>query len=251
MDSNVKLIRDTTDNTSSELGAKITELINEVRTIKKQVDTILRGYVLAKDSNFKWKEGYPWFGAWHYIGTDDKVVVPHTIRGKGVTSHRGMFYSTCVNGVYSDNPNVTDMSYMFSNSHAKTLDLPNLDTSNVTDMCAMFRCSGIKTLDLSNFDTSNVTDMSNMFYGSEVTNLDLSNFDTSKVTNMSTMFADSQIISLDLSSFDTSNVTDMEAMFLSSKVTNGYARTPSDADRFRSSTCKPLGLAFISKPSAS
>lgn len=68
MDSSVKLIRDTTDNTSSELGTKITELINEARVIKKQVDTILRGYVPAKDSDFKWKTEKPWNGAWHYIG---------------------------------------------------------------------------------------------------------------------------------------------------------------------------------------
>ena len=201
MDSNVKLIRDTTDNTPSELGAKITELINEVRTIKKQVDTILRGYVPAKDSDFKWKTEKPWNGAWHYIGKDKKVIIPHTIKGKDVTSYSGMFYGTSVSGVYSDNLNVTDMSYMFCGSLSTSLDLPNLDTNNVADMAAMFRYS--------------------------------------------------QATSLDLSSFDTSSVTDMWDMFMSSKATQGYARTPSDADRFNSSTCKPSGLTFIVKPSAS
>lgn len=201
MDENVKLIRDTIENASAELGAKITELTNEVGALKKQVDTILRGYVSAIDSDFKWKTESPWNGAWHYIGNDKKVIIPHTIRGKDVTSYRGMFCSTCVNGVYSDNLNVTDMSYMFYGSLSTSLDLSRLDTRNVADMAAMFRYS--------------------------------------------------QATSLDLSSFDTSSVTDMWDMFMSSKATKGYARTQSDADRLNSSTCKPSGLKFIVKPSAS
>lgn len=227
-----------------------------------------KGYVLAKDSDF---ERYK--NAWHYIGTADKVAIPHTIKGKKVTSYKYMFYQTNVSGVYSNNPNVTDMSYMFRESKANSLDLAYLDTIKVTNMRYMFAFSQAKSLDLSNFDTSNVTNMSVMFYDSKATklnlssfntskvtdmggmfnmsqvnNLDLSNFDTSSVTNMSYMFKDSKVKTLDLSSFNTSKVTNTDAMFMGAKTTEGYARTQNDTDKFNSSTYEPPTLKFIVKP---
>lgn len=226
------------------------------------------GYVLAKDSDF---ERYK--NAWHYIGTADKVAIPNTIQGKKVKSYKYMFYQSNVSGVYSDNPNVTDMSYMFRESKAKSLDLSYLNTINVTNMRYMFAFSQANSLDLSNFDTRNVTNMSVMLYESKATtlnlssfntskvtnmggmfnmsqvnSLDLSNFDTSSVTNMSYMFKDSKVKTLDLSSFDTSKVTDTNAMFMGVETTTGYARTQEDADKFNSSTYEPPTLKFIVKP---
>lgn len=213
-------------------------------------DTLPDGYTLAKDSDFNWREDYPWNGAWHYVGSNNKVAIPNTIQGKDVTSYRGMFRNTTVSGVYSDNTNVTDMSYMFDNSEATTLDLSSFDTSNVTDMGCMFWDSKATTLDLSSFDTSKVTDMSVMFSASRATRLDLSSFDTSSVTDMSNMFSYSKATILDLSSFNTSEVLNMAWMFHGSEATTGYARTNDDLDRFYCSFGKIPTLRFIVKSDA-
>lgn len=128
-------IRDKIDSSSSAVIAQIAELTSEVRAFREQVakmeiaqseHSIPDGYVIAKDSDFEWKENYPWNGAWHYIGKAKNVAIPHTIKGKKVISYQGMFHETSVKSVYSDNVNVTDMSYMFSGSKSKTLDLSNL-----------------------------------------------------------------------------------------------------------------------------
>ena len=138
----------------------------------------------------------------------------------------GLSYIESIDLKNADTSNVTDMSYMFSDSWLewdapelqykgiKSLDLSNFDTSNVTNMKGMFRLSRIDELDLSSFNTSNVTDMSEMFERSSIKSVDLSSFDTSHVTDMSQMFwGCSQLSEIDLSSFDTSNVTDMKRMF--------------------------------------
>ena len=109
--------------------------------------------------------------------------------------------------------NIIDMTSMFEDCQATTIDLSNFDTSNVTNMKCMFQECQATSLNLSNFDTSNVTNMRGMFAKCKATSLDLSNFDTSKVTNMEGMFFDCQATSLDLSSFDTSNVEYMNNMF--------------------------------------
>ena len=232
------------------------------------------GYVWAKDNDFRFKDTFPMGGSgWHYIGKADKVAIPHVIHGKEVTSYSNMFYGTSVSGVYSDNPNITNMQWMFYESRATSLDLSSFDTSNVTDMRYMFSESRATALDLSSFDTRNVTDMSYMFSYSEAATLDLSSFDTSNVTNMTEMFRNSKSTTLDLSgfntssvntmygmfwgsksttldlsSFDTSKVTNMRYMFGNSNATEGYARTQEDADRFNNSSDKPAGLEFIVKP---
>jgi surface protein len=166
------------------------------------------GYVMATDADFSGTRD----GEFRYIGSNPYVVVPHVIKGVSVTSYYYMFEGTDVKGVASDNPNITDMSYMFANSTSETLDLTYLDTSNVVNMSGMFSFTNAKSLDLSGFDTSNVTDMSKMFYGYSDTTLDLSGFDTSNVTDMSWMFAYSYY-SPDFTNLDTSNVTNMAGMF--------------------------------------
>lgn len=169
---------------------------------------IPEGYVLATDEDFSGTRD----GEFRYIGSKPYVVVPHVIKGVPVTSYYSMFEGTDVKGVASDNPNITDMSYMFAYSTSETLDLTYLYTSNVVNMSGMFNFTSAKNLDLSDFDTSKVTDMSSMFYGYSDTTLDLSGFDTSNVTDMSWMFAYSYF-SPDFTNLVTSNVTNMAGMF--------------------------------------
>jgi surface protein len=90
--------------------------------------------------------------------------------------------------------------------------------------------------------------MVGMFHSSKATILDLSNFNTSNVTDMRDMFYNSQATTLDLSSFNTSSVTDMSNMFQNAQSTIGYARTQVDADKFNTSSNKPVGLNFVVKP---
>ncbi len=123
---------------------------------------------------------------------------------------------------------VTNMSSMFSDCGATSLNLSSFNTENVTNMSYMFRDCRATSLNLSSFNTENVTNMSYMFYDcSSLTSLDLSSFNTENVTNMGEMFGSSQyqyeyalsgqgcssLTSLDLSNFNTENVTNMSYMF--------------------------------------
>jgi len=211
---------------------------------KKYTDEVY----LAQDSDFVKVNNY-----WVYRGSKLKIEIPHRIQGEEITSYARMFYgsesylATPVTRVVSTNKDITNMSNMFHDSRATSLDLSSFDTSKVTNMSYMFAYSQATSLDLSSFDTSEVTNMSGMFYNSQATSLDLSSFDTSDVTTMSYMFAYSQATSLDLSSFDTSKVASMINMFYNSQATIGYARTQADANKFNSSSGKPSGLVFVVK----
>lgn len=185
-------------------------------------------YVLAKDSDFEYieYEDAPNIyennqrGYYHYIGTDEYVIIPNKINGNELRDYYHMFEFTEVKGVFSNNTNITDMSYMFYFSLAIELELRYLNTSNVTNMEGMFSYCKAITLDLSNFKTSNVTNMSSMFEDNLAITLDLSSFNTSNVTAMNGMFANSKALSLDLSNFDTSKVTTMYYMFQGSAATH-------------------------------
>ena len=229
--------------------SKIIHNGHEINKVLHQGNVLWEGIYTAQDSDFVNVNK-----RLVYRGTELEIKIPHVIQGESITSYSFMFSgdstdnATPVTRVVSDNPNVTNMSYMFYYSAATTLDLSSFDTSKVTDMNGMFWSSKATTLDVSSFNTSNVTNMSYMFSNSEATTLDLSSFDTSKVTDMSGMFRNSKATTLDLSSFDTSNVTDMRNMFRSSAATVGYARTQADADKFNASSNKPDGLNFVVKP---
>ena len=104
----------------------------------------------------------------------------------------------------------------------------------VVSMSFMFSRSKAKSLDVSNFDTSNVTDMQFMFTGMKVISLDLSSFDTSKVTNMFGMFSGMENLETIYVStkFDVSNVTESSNMFsVDTKLKGGNGTTYNDSYR--------------------
>ncbi len=199
----------------------VNQAIERLKNIEGEND-IPEGYVLAVDGDFTGEKDGEFIYKGAVSGEYIKVVIPHKIKGIAVTSYNKMFAGGYVTGVASNNPKVTDMTSMFWDNQATSLDLSSLDTSNVTNMDRMFEIS-------------------------KTTNLDLSFFDTSNVTNMNYMFVDSRATSLDLSSFDTSSVTNMDNMFNDSKATEGYARTQADVVRFNNSANKPAGLNFVLK----
>jgi surface protein len=135
------------------------------------------GYDIAEDSDFEYilDEDAPNAyengvnGYYHYIGNSEFVIIPAKIRGNEIRDYYRMFDGTYVKGVYSDNPNITSMAFMFAGNYATSLDLRYLDTSSVTDMTGMFASSQTTKLDLSSFDTSNVTKTDNMFSGCKAT----------------------------------------------------------------------------------
>lgn len=88
-----------------------------------------------------------------------------------------------------DTSDVTNMSYLLSDTSIENIDLSGFNTSNVSNMNGMFELSKIKELNLTNFDTSNVKYMYAMFNQSKLQTLDISSFDASKVINIKYMFA--------------------------------------------------------------
>lgn len=172
-------------------------------------------YKVPKDSDFS---GF-YNGIFEYVGDDEYIEMPHTIKGTKVTSYKGMFVNTNVKGVISTNKNVTDMSTMFRGNSSESLDVSGLDTSGATVMDSMFR------------DT-------------QATSLNLTKFDTSKVTGMFSMFRNSKVKELDLGSFDLSKVTNFDNMFQSGVASVGYAKTQEEVNKFMGSVNKPSSLVF-------
>ena len=128
------------------------------------------GVYIAEDKDFQYIGSY-----WIYKGEPLEVDITDFVNNKNLTSTRYMFSglskygSTAVKRVVLGENSVADMSYMFGNSQATSLDLSSFDTSSVTSMANMFRSSQATSLDLSSFDTSSVTNTSYMFYDSQAT----------------------------------------------------------------------------------
>ena len=136
-------------------------------------------------------------------------------------------YSNCtsIEGMENLNTsNVTDMSWMFSNSSSLTdIDISMLDTSKVTTMEAMFYdCQAVKNINLNGIDTSKVKymgksrkDAKGMFEGcTSLTNIDTTQLNIDSVISTSAMFKDcSSLTSIDFSGRNLNAVTDMNSMF--------------------------------------
>ena len=120
--------------------------------------------------------------------------------------------------------NVTDMSWMFSNSSSLTdIDISMLDTSKVTTMEAMFSgCKAAKNINLKGIDTSKVKymgksrkDAEGMFEGcTSLTNIDITRLNMDSLVSTSSMFKDcSSLTSIDFSGRNLNAVTNMNSMF--------------------------------------
>ena len=138
---------------------------------------------------------------------------------------------------------VTDMSYMFSNTTVFNQPIGNWDLSNVnmngmfsgaasfnqpignwettfTFVARMFQNATSFNQDISNWDVSNNITLSQMFSGATSFNQDISNWDVSNVTDMSSMFNDAYAFNQPIYSWDVSNVTNMASMFNSATAFN-------------------------------
>ena len=150
---------------------------------------------------------------------DSTLVEIRNLDARNATSAYELFGTKVESFVLNDLnlSKVTDMSYMFSDCSATTIDISNWDTSSVTNLShAFYECNNVTSLDLSSWDTSKVTDISYMCDGCyELQSLDVSSWNTSNVTTIKGMFQYCQKLkSLDLSSWDTSNITVMRGAFI-------------------------------------
>ena len=139
-----------------------------------------------------------------------------TFNSTNVTNMSGMFKDTkarSINLTSLNTSKVINMKSMFEGSNATSLNLNSFNTTNVVNMISMFQNSKATSLSLTSFNTKYVKDMTNMFSGSAATSINVSNFNTSNVASMGGMFSSTKATTLDLSSFNTSKVTNMNYMF--------------------------------------
>ena len=111
---------------------------------------------------------------------------------------------------------VTNMSRMFFEISALTLDISKLNTSRVENMSEMFAdCLSLEQLNIKGIKTGNVKTFFRMFANCiRLKKLDLSSFDTSGASNTMMMFDNTRSLNrLDTSNFDMSNVKTAYAMF--------------------------------------
>lgn len=116
---------------------------------------------------------------------------------------------------------VNSLSSLFNGfKNLKNVDVSEWDTSDVTNMSYLLSDTSIENIDLSGFNTSNVSNMNGMFELSKIKELNLTNFDTSNVKYMYAMFNQSKLQTLDISSFDASKVINIKYMFTAVPLEN-------------------------------
>ena len=166
---------------------------------------------------------------WYFDGCSnlDLSGVKDVLNLEGVTNLSSMFSgtNTSINKIEQwDFSNVTDMSYMFSNTQFNQ-DISSWNVSNVNLMEGMFYYAsqfnnGGQPLNWGN-KTSNVNYMSYMFGYATVFNQDISSWNVSNVLSTSGMFSRSNF-NQDISGWDVSKVVNMSDMFkFSTQFNNG------------------------------
>ena len=118
-----------------------------------------------------------------------------------------------------DTSEITDMSYLFSNSEFNG-DISKWNVSNVKDMEAMFEWSKFNG-DISKWNVSNVENMYCMFMGG-VFNKNISKWDVSNVRNMSAMFERNKKFNQNISNWDVSKVEKYQSMFSNCNIKSEY-----------------------------
>ncbi|MDG9732718.1 BspA family leucine-rich repeat surface protein [Leuconostoc pseudomesenteroides] len=89
----------------------------------------------------------------------------------------------------SRSANNVDMSYMFADATVlSSLTLTGFNTSNVTNMSYMFSNTKLASLDLSNWDVTKVTNFTYMFSNSKLMTLDLTGWSTTSGNAFNIMF---------------------------------------------------------------
>lgn len=132
-------------------------------------------------------------------------------------------------GIWSENPNVTSLSFeagvklpedctaLFrSCSNLRELDLSGLDAADTVRMTGMFAdCCSLKTITFGNLTTRNVTDMTALFQNCRsLRSVSLSGLDAGSITSMNQMFAGcSSLENLDLQDFRPGNLHSMRRTF--------------------------------------
>lgn len=158
-------------------------------------DDYPEGYVMPTNSD--WMISAAW--APHYIGNDDYVIIPRSIKGYELTGLMGAFNGTHpVKGVYVDNSNITTANSMFQGNTSTSLDLQYINIPNATYMSSMFENTKANTLDLTGWDVSNVTHADRMFKNAEATEIVLSGLNFESLNQATEMFAGVNVNSLTL-----------------------------------------------------
>lgn len=177
-------------------------------------DDYPEGYVMSKNSD--WMISTAW--APHYIGNDDYVIIPRTIKGYELTGLQGAFSGTHpVKGVYVDNSNITNARDMFKGNTSTSLDLQYINIPNAAYMSSMFENTKANTLDLTGWDVSNVTHADRMFKNAEATEIVLSGLNFSALNQANEMFAYTKADTIKIKSIGTDPFGNPEVVFKSTE----------------------------------
>jgi surface protein len=161
------------------------------------------------------------------VNTDDTNIYPYittsTIIGiNGLTSFantfKGCYNLTTLNIDNTILNNVTNTSYMLTDTSNFNYDISGWDVSNVTNMAGMFSGAFTFNQDIGNWVVSNVTNMESMFSSANAFNQNISAWVVSNVTNMFGMFDSAIAFNQNVGNWNVSNVADMTNMFINSGI---------------------------------
>ena len=147
------------------------------------------------DGQFVYYKGVRTYKAYGSMGIIDKTTLSEnewSVQLKDPDSTDAITTQLCTS---IDGQPVVDMSYMFWQSKAKSVDLSSFNTKNIRFMRGMFADSAFTELNVGGFDTSNVVDMIGMFNNTAVKDLDLSSFDFTKAFgNIDDVYGESRMM---------------------------------------------------------